>query len=432
MGDNRDAGLVRVVGTRGLAASTVCIVVGAGIFALPAPLAASIGPYAPLAFLVCAFAMGAVGICFAEACSRVASSGGAYGCVHAAFGPFAGYIAGMFLWVGNVLATGGVAAALADVATDGLSPPFKSWVHALVIIVVIGSIAWVNVGGIRRATTLVSWATLLKLTPLIIFVLAGLGAMHRSNFVPGEALHRDGVGRALLLALYVFSGMETGLCASGEVLNPSRTIPRALALALAIITVLFISVQVVAQGILGPALAQSSVPLADAMARISPALRVLMLVGASVSMLGYLTADIMGTPRVLFAFARDGLLPSALGRLHARSNAPHVSIVCYALIAIGLAISGTFAELAVLATLTEAVLYILVCTAAWQLARRGIANVGQPLKFKWLPAAVLVGSVSMLGAIAAASQEEILGLLALSAVFVAVYWLRTRLAVTQA
>jgi amino acid transporter len=140
----------------------------------------------------------------------------------------------------------------------------------------------------------------------------------------------------------------------------------------------------------------------------------------------------MGTPRVLFAFARDGLLPGALGRLHARSNAPHVSIVCYALIAIGLAISGTFAELAVLATLTEAVLYILVCAAAWQLARRGIANVGQPLKFKWLPAAVLVGSVSMLGAIAAASQEEILGLLALSAVFVAVYWLRTRLAVTQA
>jgi basic amino acid/polyamine antiporter, APA family len=324
MGANRDAGLIRVVGTRGLAASTVCVVVGAGIFALPGPLAASIGPFAPIAFLVCAIAIGAIGICFAEACSRIASSGGAYGCIHAAFGPFTGYIAGMLTWIGNVLATGGVSAALADVATDGLAPPLKTPIHVLVIIIVIGSIAWVNIGGIARATSLVSWATLLKVTPLIIFVLAGIGAMHRSNFVPSEALHGDGVGRALILALYVFTGMETGLCASGEVVNPSRTIPRALALGLAVVTVLFISVQVVAQGILGPALAQSTVPLADAMSKVSPVLRVLMLAGASISMLGYLTADLMGTPRVLFAFARDGLLPGALGRLHARSSAPHV------------------------------------------------------------------------------------------------------------
>jgi APA family basic amino acid/polyamine antiporter len=91
-------------------------------------------------------------------------------------------------------------------------------------------------------------------------------------------------------------------------------------------------------------------------------------------MLGYLTADLMGTPRVLFAFARDGLLPGALGRLHARSKAPHIAIICYALIAMGLAVSGTFAELAVLATLTSAALYVLICAAAWRLARRGVAE----------------------------------------------------------
>ena len=431
MAAKRDAGLVRVVGTRSLAASTVCVVIGAGIFALPGPLAASIGPYAPVAFLLCAIAIGSIGICFAEGCSRIASSGGAYGCIHAAFGPFAGYIAGMLTWVGNVLATGGVAAALADVASNGLPPAWKAPTHALVIIVVIGSIAWVNIGGIGRAARLVSWATVLKIAPLVIFVAVGAGAMHEGNFTPSEALHRDGVGRALILALYVFTGMETGLCASGEVVNPSRTIPRALGLALAVITVLFISVQVVAQGILGASLAQSSVPLADAMARISPALRVLMLVAASVSMLGYLTADIMGTPRVLFAFGRDGLLPGALGRL-SQGNAPHVAIICYALIAIGLAISGTFAELAVMATLASAVLYILICAAAWQLVRRGVAEDGQPLNFKWLPTAALVGMGSMLGAIALAAQEEILGLLALIGVCVVIYWLQTRVLVTQA
>src|SRR6202041_1418314 len=107
----------------------------------------------------------------------------------------------------------------------------------------------------------------------------------------------------LILAMFLFTGMETALCASGEVRNPARTIPRALIIALLAVTLLYVIIQFVAQGILGSALAESTVPLADAMSRVSPALRLLMLAGAALSMLGYLTADLMGTPRVLFAFA---------------------------------------------------------------------------------------------------------------------------------
>ena len=107
--NRRDSGLIRTVGTRSLAASIICIVVGAGIFAVPGALAASIGPYAPIAILICAIAIGSVAICFAEAGSRIASSGGVYGCIQAAFGPLTGYVAGMLLWIGNVLACGGVA-----------------------------------------------------------------------------------------------------------------------------------------------------------------------------------------------------------------------------------------------------------------------------------------------------------------------------------
>ncbi len=429
---NRDAGLKRIVGTRSLAASIVCVVIGAGIFAVPGALAASIGPYAPLAIVLCAIAIGAIGVCFAEAASRIASSGGAYGCIHAAFGPLTGFVAGMLMAVGNALASGSVAAALGDVATNLLPPAMKAAVHALVIVAVLGAIALVNIGGIGRASRLVGWATVLKLAPLVIFIVAGAFAVHAVNYAPSVTVRGEGIGRALILALFAFTGMETGLCASGEVVNPGRTIPRALASGLATITLLYVSIQMVAQGILGSALAQSTVPLADAMAHISPALRVLMLAGASVSMLGYLTADLMGTPRVLFAFARDGLLPDALGRLQARSKAPHIAIICYALIAMGLAVSGTFAELAVLATLTSAALYVLICAAAWRLARRGVAEEGQPLQFKWLPTAAVVGIGSMLGAIALASQEEILGLSALIAVCVAVHWLQSRVAVSRA
>ncbi|HEY5264337.1 MAG TPA: APC family permease [Steroidobacteraceae bacterium] len=430
--NRRDAGLVRAVGTWSLAASTICIVVGAGIFAVPGALAASIGPYAPIAILICAIAIGSVAICFAEAGSRIASSGGAYGCIQAAFGPLSGYVAGMLLWIGNVLACGGIAAALADVAASVLPPPLKASTHALVIFGVIGWIAYMNIGGVARGMHLIRWATILKLVPLVIFVIVGAGAVHARNFLPVAVPGTAGLGRALILALFAFTGMETSLCTSGEVADPGRSIPRALTLALGSVTLLYVAIQLVAQGILGPSLSQSTVPLADAMARISPALRVLMLAGAAVSMFGWLSADIMGSPRMLFAFARDGWLPSLLGRLHGRTHVPHISIICYATLAAGLAITGTFAELAVLATLTSAALYILGCAAAWRLARRGVAEAGAPLNFRWLLSAMLIGIVSMLAVIALASQEEIVGLLVFIGACVPAYFLQARAAVTRA
>jgi amino acid transporter len=419
----RDSGLVRAVGPWGLAASIVNIVVGAGIFAVPGALAACIGPYAPLAFLVCAVAIGSVAICFAEGGSRIPTSGGAYGYVDAAFGPLAGYIAGTLLWFGNVLACGSVAAALADVAVSALPPQFTVPAHAAVIIGVIGGIALINIGGVVHGARLVGAATVLKLIPLAIFIIAGVGAVHSANFLPTARPGTAGLGRALILALFAFSGMETPLSASGEVAQPARTIPRALAMAMLSVALLYIAIQVIAQGILGDSLAHSTVPLADAMARVSPALRLLMLAGAGLSMFGWIGSDILGSPRMLFAFARDRMLPRFLGRVHERSHAPHVAILCYAVIAIGLALSGTFAELAVLSTLATAVLYIGGCIAAWQLARRGVALVGAPLKFHWLGTAMLIGVSSMLILIALASRAEVIGLVAVIALSAVVYWL---------
>jgi amino acid transporter len=194
-------------------------------------------------------------------------------------------------------------------------------------------------------------------------------------------------------------------------------------LAMLIVTALYIAIQVVAQGILGPALALSAVPLADAMARISPALRLLMLAGAAISMFGLMSIELLGGPRILFAFARDGLLPAPLGRVHARSHAPHVAILCHAAIAVVLALTGTFAELAVLSTLAVAPLYLGGSVAAWYLARRGVATASAPLNFRWLGSAVTVAVVSMLVLIALASRAEITGLAVVMTASVAVYLL---------
>ncbi len=428
MGGQRDTGLVRAVGPLGLAAATISVMIGAGIFVVPSLLAASLGPYAPLAFIACAVAIGAVAMCCAEGGSRVPTSGGIYGYVEAALGPLPGYVAGTLLWVSDVLGIASVAAALADVSASLLPATFVTVARTTVIVGVIGAVAAVNVGGVTRGARLVTVATALKLLPLVVFVVVGAAAVHGANFSTPLGWKPERWGRAVILAAFALTGMETSLCASGEVARPSRTIPLALAIAFASVTLLYVAIQLIAQGALGSALTHSVAPLADTMARLGPGFRVLMLAGTAFAMLGMISGDILGTPRLLFAFARDGLLPRALGRVHPRSHTPYVAILSYAALAIALALTGSFAELAVLGTLASAGLYIAACIATWLLARRGVALAGTPLNFRWLGAAAVIGAGSMLVLIALASRAEIIGLATLIAVSGLVYLVQTRIA----
>jgi basic amino acid/polyamine antiporter, APA family len=145
--------------------------------------------------------------------------------------------------------------------------------------------------------------------------------------------------------------------------------------------------------------------LADAMGHIHPALRAVMLAGTALSMFGWLSSDILGSPRQLFAFARDGLLPRVLGKLQPRSHAPYVAILCYSTVAIVLALTGTFAELVVLSTLAIAALYTTGCAASWVLAHRDVALPGTPLNFRFLGSAAVIGIGSMLALIALANSH---------------------------
>jgi APA family basic amino acid/polyamine antiporter len=118
---------------------------------------------------------------------------------------------------------------------------------------------------------------------------------------------------------------------------------------------------------------------------------------------------------------RDGLLPRSLGLLHPRTQAPYVAILAYSGVAMLLALTGTFAELAVLSALATAALYSLGCVAAWLLARRNVAVAGKPLNFRWLGLATLVGVTGMLALIALASWQEIAGLATLIGLSALIY-----------
>ena len=110
----RNESLVRAIGTFGLAAGIINITIGGGIFRLPANVAGSLGPAAPLAYLVCAVAMALIVFCIADAGSRVPLTGGPYAYVGTAFGPYVGFLSGVLLWMLGTFATAAVATVFAS------------------------------------------------------------------------------------------------------------------------------------------------------------------------------------------------------------------------------------------------------------------------------------------------------------------------------
>lgn len=428
-----DALLVRALGVRQLAASIFNYTVGSGIFALPALAVARLGSAAPLAYLVCALVMALVVLCFAEAGSRVASTGGPYAYVEVALGPFVGFIAGVMLFMTGLTAGAAVAVLFAKSLTALLfagrnaAAEGPTWLPPVLIIVVVAALAHVNVRGVRRSARIVEIITVAKLLPLIAFVVVGAAFVRPEHFAWGPTPTLSGVLGTAGIVIFAFSGIESALTPSGEVHTPWRTVPRASFIALGAATLLYLAIQWVALGIQGPALAlNDTTPLAEAAAVFAgPAGRLLLLLGATVSMLGYLSGNILSVPRSLFAFARDGFLPPSLSTVHARHHTPHVAIVVYAALIIGLAVSGTFEHLAVLANLTAFFLYILCAVAVWILRRRDVRTSGKPFLIPGGPLIPLAACLANAWLIyETAGPQDASGIAALVAIAVALYLVR--------
>ena len=419
--EQRDRGLMQVVGPLGLAANVINIVIGAGIFVLPATIAGVIGPAAPLVYIASAIAMGAIALCFAEAGSRVPTSGGPYGYAEAAFGPFVGFVMGVFVWLSAVLGSAGIAAALMDVLASFAPAIGTPIARGAIIVVLYAALAAINIAGAAPGARLVGITTIAKLIPLLVFLAVGAFLVRPENLVIDAAPQAGDFGRAMLLAIFAFSGMETALAVSGEVRSPSRSVPLGLLGAMAGVTAIYILIQIVAQGVLGADLARSTAPLSDAMAGFSPGLVNLLLAGAAISMSGYLAGNALSAPRLLFAAARDGFLPSWLAAIHPRTHAPAAAIVVHLLIAAAFALTGTFIELAILSTLATVGIYVLGCAASVVLRRRGVATVGEPLRFRATVPAAVIGIASMVWVAAQATLNEAMSLGIALALIVALY-----------
>jgi amino acid transporter len=420
-----EEGLIRAVGVRGLTAGIVNYTIGAGIFVLPAVVASRVGGAAPVIYLICAAAMGLIVLCFADAGSRVSLSGGTYAYAEVAFGPFVGFMVAMTLWFGSAVLA---CAAVANVTMDALATLIPALgtpaIRAVLIALMFGILAAVNIRGVKIGSGVVQTVTLAKLTPLLILAVVGLFAINAKNLTwPGMPSSGE-TARTAVILIFAFTGVESALTPSGEVKDPARTVPRSVFIALGLVTVLYIVLQVVAQGILGSELATNTKsPLAEtALRAIGPAGKTLVLVGTAISTFGYVAGDMLASPRALYALGRDRLLPTAVGAVNPRFSTPHVAIIIHAAACAALAISGSFASLAVLAVLSCLLVYLVCCLATIQLRRKDIRSEGAiPFKVPGGPIVPILAVGVVVWLMSSSTRQEFLAIAAMLAIEVVLF-----------
>jgi amino acid transporter len=403
--------LRRALGRWDLTAVGVNQVIGGAIFLMPSQVAALIGAWSIPAFVFAGVASLLVALCFAEVGSRFEGTGGAYLYTRAAFGRFAGFEVGFMQWFGRVSShasvVNGLTMALAFYwSAAGTGPGRNAVIIGLTLILTV-----INFVGVRQSAWVVNLLTVAKLVPLAIFII--VGALHFNGKLVGSfgpITWQQGTTAALLM-IFVFGGYDVVPVPAGEASNPRRQVPFALIMTIITVTLVMTLTQWVATGTL-PNLGASKTPLADAAFLFMGSAGALLIgLGSLVAMTGNNAGQILTGSRMLFALAENGQLPPWFGRIHARYRTPSNAIVFSASVALILALSGSFTQLAVVSAVARLVTY--TSASASTLVLRGKRYEGLVSKATFVvslgPLIPLLSILVSATILAGATWEQILG-----------------------
>jgi len=425
--NTEDEELVRAIGTQALGLSVINMVVGGGIFVLPGLVAVYLGSAAIFAYFVCALAVALVFLCFAEVGTRVTRSGGSYAYIEEAFGPFAGFVCSILYWFGwAVIADAAIIVAMVksiEIAFPQLGHPV---LYSIFIVALIAFLAIVNIRGVKSGVRLFVFNTFAKLLPLILLLLVGVTMVNFEYLMIREMPSADSIGAAAIILFFAFAGAESALSASGEIKNPTKTVPLGLLFGLVGILALYVGLQSVSQGVLGPELANNTeAPLAAVARRVFGDWGANMLIAAGVvSIFGTLSGDMLNTPRVIFASARDGNLPKILGRIHPKHKTPYTAIIFMSVVVCAFALTGSFEKLAVVASGSILVIYMAVSLAVIYLRRRDGLPKGEEFKLPFGPTIPILSVLIVGWLLFQLTGAESIALAALIGVSIVIYGIR--------
>jgi APA family basic amino acid/polyamine antiporter len=399
-------------------------IIGAGIFVLTGTAAANYaGPAIVLSFILAGSGCLFAGLCYAEFASMIPIAGSAYTYSYATLGEFFAWIIGWdlvleYLFGASTVAVGWSGYFVSFMRSIGVTLPTE-WTQApfaytaaegltrtgailnIPAIFLIAVLTTLLVIGVRESAGFNNIVVAIKVAIIFMVIGFGFSAVNADNwspFIPPNAgefgqYGWSGIVRGAGVIFFAYIGFDAVSTAAQEAKNPQRDMPIGILGSLAFCTVLYILMSLVMTGLVPFTQLNVPDPVYVALAAAGPGLSWLtrlIAIGAMAGLASVVLVMLMGQPRIFYSMARDGLLPAAFGKVHARFQTPYVTTILTGIVAAamaGLFPIGILGELVSIGTLLA---FVIVCAGVWVLRVRS-PELPRPFKAPLVPVVPILG-----------------------------------------
>ncbi|PCE14449.1 transporter [Microbacterium sp. SZ1] len=334
--------------------------VGAGVFSVWGPAIGVAGNGILVALGIAAV----VAFCNATASAQLAAAhpvaGGTYAYARAEIGPWWGFVAGWSFVIGKIASCAAMALTFAAYAAP------SGW-QVPVAAAAVAALVAVNCFGVTRTALLTRILVVCSLLGLAVVVAIGAGSIPTSDPAPLADTNAYGVLQGAGLLFFAFAGYARIATLGEEVVDPARTIPRAIVLALGGAVVVYAAVGIAVTLTLGADAAATSAPLAEVVAATEwSALGPVVRIAAAAASLGALLALLTGIGRTTLAMARESDLPRVLARIDDRWHVPRRAEIAVGIVVIGIVLLGDLRETIGFSSFGVLLYYLIANAAAFR------------------------------------------------------------------
>jgi APA family basic amino acid/polyamine antiporter len=368
-------------------------IIGADIYVASSFGAGFLGPFSLVVWIVAGIIAIVIALCFAQCAMMLPKVGGPYAYATRAWGTFAGFIVGWSLWLAEWISLAVFPLAFTRYSMFFV-PNLDVLSQSIVKVVFVTLLALTNIVGVRAAGRVNDALTLLKLAPLVFFVIAGLTwiivnpTVALANFSPFTPFGFAGFGSAVVLIFWAYAGFEISTIPADDVEQPNKTIPRAVVIGILVVTVFYLTTNVILFAVRNYSqLAIDTAPLAAASNSILSSNMALALfggllvgIGALISVAGSDESGMIGTARLGYALSADGLFPKVFSKIHPKYKTPYTSVIIQSITALLAALlAPLFGGLSLLISVSVfflAIAYLATCASVFPLRKKNpVANI---------------------------------------------------------
>jgi APA family basic amino acid/polyamine antiporter len=362
-------------------------IIGADIYVASSFGAGYLGPFSLVVWVIAGIIAIIIALCFAQCAALLPKVGGPYAYAKEAWGPFAGFVVGWSLWFAEWISLAVFPLAFTRYLMFFL-PNLSLTYQVLTKALFVAFLATTNIIGVKAAGKINDLLTLAKLAPLIFFSLAGLAwmvlhpALTSANFSPLSPFGFANFGSALVLIFWAYAGFEISTIPAEEITEPSKTIPKAIVLGISIVTIFYLTTNIVLFGVRNwGLLANDTAPLATATNSVltpNPSLALIggaiVGVGALISVAGSDESGMIGTSRLGYALAADGLFPKLFARVDPKFKTPYMSIAIQSATALLASVIGNLSLLISVSVFFMAIAYLATSGSIFAFRRKGLGS----------------------------------------------------------